>query len=238
MLVVAPEKGYAVKTLFLAVLLLIACASRGMAACDPSTISGVSYDTDADSAVVSILGAPGSSTEGFDYHAGRFFGHSNGNGCFEVVNVGGSDTYRILGAPPIVLIPIRIELRIQMRSLGPGAFTSCGSGSCTAHYHGGCSASMHGPNGERDSLSICYCGETTRSLGLYFVVAPGAEFKVRYYVGESVGIGFDPLPGAVEATIHFTGVPPGAQLVSCHGVNEEAVAVMPTTWGHLKATYR
>jgi len=45
--------------------------------------------------------------------------------------------------------------------------------------------------------------------------------------------------GELEATLEFTGLPPGVRLVSCRGyVSDAPVAARRTSWGRLKAAYR
>ena len=45
--------------------------------------------------------------------------------------------------------------------------------------------------------------------------------------------------GQLEGLLEFTGLPPGASLVSCRGYSSAApVAARRTSWGRLKATYR
>jgi hypothetical protein len=82
------------------------------------------------------------------------------------------------------------------------------------------------------------CWTATRSIGLDLTVVPDEAFSVRYVVEAGVGIGYRPETGDIDARIHFAGVPSGAQLTSCHGVDEAAVLAKSSTWGLVKATYR
>jgi hypothetical protein len=204
-----------------------------MAACDPTTISGATYYTDADSALVQDpYRYFAKSTQGYDFHLGRLFGHCTA--CFEVANVRGSDAYRIQGAPAGVPIPLHIDFRIDIYA--GGSLGQCGI-QCNNTFKEAKASIYSSQSG--DSSTYCFCGGAiTKSIGLDLQVVPDEDFVVGYFVGEWVGFDGFADSGRVEANIHFNGVPTGAQLVSCHGVNDEVVAAKPSTWGHLKATYR
>lgn len=230
------EKSSAVKALLLALALLVSFASLGDAACDPTTISGVSYDTDADSMVTMDQYGRIAWKEGFDYHAGRFFARcmSGGYAGPEFMDVRGSDSYHIQGAPAGVPIPLHVELQIDATIGGTDLFSSCGF--CNSHFSG-FSASMYDSKGDADSISVCLCWHETRTITLDLSVMPDEEFSIRYGVRANAGI--DSMDdGDLEALIRFGGLPPSAELVSCHGVNDAAVPTKPTSWGSLKASYR
>lgn len=221
------------KTLLLAWLLLIAGSTRSMAACDPTMISGTPYYTDADSAVVQDpFRSFAHSTEGFDYHAGRLFGHCSA--CFEVANVEGSDAYVIEGAPAGVAVPIHVEFRIEMNQ--GGSYTACLDFGCGQKHTSGFASLYSG--GAGDSLGLCFCGGATKSIGLDLAPMTDEEFVIRYHLEEWTGTDGFAAPGQIEGRIYFSGIPSGAQLVSCHGVDDGAVAALPSTWGGLKARYR
>src|SRR5262249_35842224 len=78
----------------------------------------------------------------------------------------------------------------------------------------------------------CWAGGT-KSVGLDLTVLPDEDFVLRYTLAEehAPGVG----NGGVEATVHFSGVPSSAQLVSCHGANDVAVATQRTTCGLVTA---
>ena len=209
-----------------------------MAACDPTTIEGAPFYTDADS----VLYGPrysldGLGKEGFDFRTGRFFASRLDFHGTRLMDVRGSDTYWIHNAPSGIPIPLHVELLIDAEL---GVFSPCPACYCTdcnshmAHLDAG----MRDSKGGSDSVSVCGCWPVTRSFGLDLTVLPDEVFDVWYTVEAQIGIGASLAAGSVEARIHFAGVPAGAQLVSCHGVNDEAVAALPSTWGSLKARYR
>jgi len=204
---------------------------RAFAACDPTTLVGVTFETDADSMVFHDVIRDRYSTMGYDYRAGRFFGHCVS--CFLVGRIRGSDTYRIQGTPAGVPIPVHVEFRVVLNG---------GTGALCSDYHcqnfSFAKGSLYSSQGS-DSAEACACsGGATASCGLALQVMPDEDFTIGY--GFESGTGTDGFAnGAVaEATVHFSGVPLGAELVSCHGVNDAAVTTLPSTWGRLKAAYR
>jgi hypothetical protein len=211
-------------------LLLSTTAMRVSAACDPTTIEGVSYDTDADSAVFN--GPDHWGKEGFDFPNGRFFG--TGHGLFgrggSFMNVKGSDVYFLEGAPggPF-LIHAELQIQVQMGNLPP---PDCGI--CNSHA-GEFKATLYDSKGGGDSTEVCLCWNTTQTIGLDLSVLNLEEFRLSCGIaGFEVGSDI----ANIEARIRFTGVPPLARLSSCHGVNEQAVPTKSTSWGRVKATYR
>lgn len=217
------------KTTLLALLLLTSCASHSLADCNPTWLGGSWYVGDADSAVVVEQGYNLTSTMGYDYHQGRLYGHCHL--CFEVADVRASDAYMIQGAPAGVPIPIHVELRT-----GVSSDHRCGGFSdCPGMEVVGERLSIY--SSESGDSVDCRCLIGQQSVGIDLVVTPDQEFVVGYYLEMSRG----PTPFyefAEEATVHFSGIPAGAQLVSCHGVNDAAVPTKPTSWGQLKASYR
>jgi hypothetical protein len=230
-------------SLFIFLILLSALPAHDVhaAACSTTIMAGVSFDADADSALVD--GSPGYpypgyglTMMGYDYHQGRFFGYCSG--CYGLANIEGSDTYQIQGPPAGVPIHIHVELQVN---LGAGEFKDCSYGGME---HFGLafgihtSQTMHTPDyGDSADYCVCECSfGGTKSVGLDLTVLPDEAFVLSYSLEYDHG----PSPGGgkVEATVHFSGVPAGAQLVSCHGVNDAAVATKPSTWGRVKAAYR
>jgi hypothetical protein len=210
--------------------------SAHAATCDPTLMGEGSFYGDADSAAISSPSSLnyGTSIMGYDYHQGRFFGHCTS--CFDNTNIQGSDTYRIQGG--IAGVPIHIHVEF-LAVWGWGSFYDCSH--CGMETYGlsvGLRSSQTIHSGAQNvSAEYCDCGGGgTKSLGLDLTVLPDEDFVLTYnfYSGHAPS----PEGGHAEATVHFSGIPADAQLVSCHGVNDGVVATMPSTWGRLKAAYR
>src|SRR5690348_3758282 len=104
------------KAQVLALLLLISCASRSSASCNPTWLQGSWYAGDADSVdvVTYFMGSLLHATMGYDYRQGRFFGHCKA--CQTFADIRASDAYTIQGAPAGAPIPIHVELRTGVPS--------------------------------------------------------------------------------------------------------------------------
>jgi len=152
-------------------------------------------------------------------------------GCADAV-VEGSDTYRFDGIDVGSPVPITIALDAHLR-----ADPCCPSFCKYAPIY---EVSMQASSGEHDSLRVQLCPGSPQEWTARIDLTPlaGEEFTVRYRLYASSTFFICPALAYGEARIAFTGVPPGATLVSiCHGV-EPAVPTRRESWGKLKASYR
>jgi hypothetical protein len=104
------------KLSLLLILLQLSLLATGpaRAACDPSSIEGALFYTDADSVLYNNRwGAQGLGKEGFDFRTGRLFASRLGFNGVRLMDVRGSDTYQIEGAPSGIPIPLHVELQVH-----------------------------------------------------------------------------------------------------------------------------
>lgn len=197
--------------------------------CDPNQIDGQLTYADVDSVHTEHHRA------GYDLHQGRLFGFHASYGVFEVVC---NDVYAVSGLPPGVDLPIHVDLALNIAGTNDiwDSMSPCENCSMHTKY---VEASIHTSSGESDSIQLCICWKTMRSIGVALTVRDSEEFGIRYRIRADAQA---PSSGAgtigIEASIRFTGVPAGATLTSCHGVIDGAVPTGQATWGSMKARYR
>jgi len=75
----------------------------------------------------------------------------------------------------------------------------------------------------------------TVSLTVPVAAIAGTPFHMTYTLSSVLGEG---CTSELSGTFTFTGLPPGAAIVSCNGYVLGTVPARPTSWGHVKAEYR
>src|SRR5262245_14566433 len=135
--------------------------------------------------------------------------------CGAFANVTVVDDFRVVGVPAGTPVAITAVLHVDCYNAG---------------------ASMSDAFGHSVSFAIAFePGTVDRSLP----IAALAEQPFRLTFTAGAGADYARTGSQVNASFHFTGLPPGTAVVSCNGyVSDQSVAVRPASWGRLKSLYR
>jgi len=159
-----------------------------------------------------------------------------------IAGVDAGDEYRVVGLPPGTNLSFVAELRLR-GSLSGGCFRYGYA------FEGWASATLREGDSNEASFEArtrYVCDETTltccveevpldRTLQVSIQRSVDEVFTLRFGLSCTRLRGF----GLLLAQLTFSGLPPGASIVSCQGYRQDFVtAALPMSWGQLKLRYR
>ena len=163
-------------------------------------------------------------------------GRVGASGTGSMGGYGGSvdavDEFRLLGPDASQSVTIRVVLVIN------GQVCNSAPGACC---YGAAQGYVRSADGTQDVFSVpgdpeYSCASATDSVEVVLSVVPGQPFTVGYGVS---GGGVEGGSGSAAGALHFSDLPPGAGIVSCHGFQQDlATPARRGSWGVLKIRYR
>ena len=143
------------------------------------------------------------------------------------------DAYDVIGVPSGTPVSLTVEFALDGSVWTPG----CGGAGCSGTLAG---YLRHGGRTDEGVYSIHLfqgSAEVHDVLRLPLTIVAGqpqaVEFELRGYRNPGGSHGSEG-----TGTIRFTGLPPGARVVSCQGFAGQATPVRSATWGRVKTIYR
>ena len=220
--------------------LLLSFAPPARAGCPMNDLwySGSLAQSDAPTFDVPLGTAFGAPTDiGYDLAAGRLHEHSDaGLGGGSWVRV--TDLYDVEGSTPGTLFVATAELAVS--NAWVGTESGCGGTGCWG-FVGARIVTAEGDSTEQSAgINVYNVGKVglppfSTTIGVTFTVGTPVPLTFRLEGHQSAG-------GAhltdADASIRFTGLPPGVHVVSCQGYVDPSVPALPPSWGSLKAAYR
>jgi hypothetical protein len=157
--------------------------------------------------------------------------------------VAAADEYRVLGLPPGPTLSFVVEMRVRA-SL---------SGYCFPGFNGAASsasATLREGDSDQSTLSVgtpleCHlsppyfcCAQQAsidQTLRVTILRSVGEVFTIHFGLESQEFKGY----ARVDGQLSFSGIPPGASVVSCQGYHQDFVTdSRRTSWGQLKLRYR
>jgi len=109
-------------------------------------------------------------------------------------------------------------------------------GGGSAYFYSYVTGTLSDANGHSVSDGSPFNGPPNLEITLPVDAIAGQPFRLHFELRCS---NLGPLQAGGSSTFSFSGLPPGAAVVSCQGyVSDQSVASRRSSWGKLKSTYR
>lgn len=218
----------------LCVLSLISSANRTSAQTCPASVLGLQtvYPVESFAAIDSAVEAGSGRMVAFDLvHGTLRLAHPGSVGWSHVRAV---DRFVVTGLPEGTPVGLTALLDVDGFSTSEG----CGGSGCYLIF----GARLGDPDGQVErSVESTFAPETVRlvdTLTWPVLLQAGVPHELHYelWVARPPGAAHR---GGGTARLHFSALPAGATLTSCHGYNPDgSTGLRPTTWGRIKQIYR
>lgn len=146
-----------------------------------------------------------------------------------------TDAFDVTGVAPGTPVTLTAEFEVDGHVASPG----CGGSGCGGYFQASLTQGAS-TNAQQVTLPNPFAGgqvNLQQTLTLPVTITAGTPLVIAFELAVFVPAGGN-AGGSGNGIIRFSGLPPGAQVVSCQGYGSSTTPVRPTSWGRLKTHHR
>jgi hypothetical protein len=146
-----------------------------------------------------------------------------------------TDDFDVTGVAPGTPVAVIAEFEVDGYVSSPG----CGGSGCGGYFQASLTQGANS-NAQQVTLPNPFAGgqvNLTQTLTLPVTITAGSPLTIAFELAVFVPAGGN-AGGSGNGTIRFSGLPPGANVVSCQGFGSATTPARSTSWGRLKTHHR